>query len=34
MSAGAAAGRTTAWWFTTIQAEFIGESNSEIAMLR
>src|SRR5579864_4235081 len=34
MSAGAAAGRTTVWSFTPIQMEFIGESNSEIAMLR
>ena len=30
----AAAERITAWSFTRIQAEFISESNSEIAMLR
>src|SRR4029077_3494306 len=34
MFAGAAAGRTTAWSFTPIPVEFIGESSSEIAMLR
>src|SRR5260370_31769062 len=34
MSAGSAAARTTAWSFTPIPVEFIGESNSEIAMLR
>jgi hypothetical protein len=32
--AGAAAGRTRVWSYTPIQAEFIGEINSGIAMLR